>query len=762
MNLFGFKVREKADPDDRYREEGEQRIMEGYVFPWQRGVPLKQDANFNQLVNSLTGWVYVCASINSNTVAKIPLKLYVQRTPQNATKKLLVQTKQVDNATFKRLKANESLKLYTSRAISIDEVLDHPWLDLLVRPNPLFNRFTMWETTELFQEVTGNAYWYIVTNNLGTPVALWPVPSQQMKIVLGKQNIISGYVYDNGLYKVPFDYEEIVHFRFPSLKSMFYGMAPLTAVLDAHQFNLNVKTYENALLENMARPEGVLSTEEFLSDPEFERLRLRWQSQGGASKVGKVRILEKGLKYTPMSWTTREMNYVKGREITREEICGAYGIPISKVTANNVNRANAEAGESQYMTDAIEPRLRRIEEKINERIMPMYDPTLNLFVAYDNPVPADKAYRLTEIQSHLSTGYSDINEERRIDGKEEVPWGDGPFLSPMLSKYVPNAVNEDTTVEDLLPEPKKKPENNVDVEEEDEEEKMMRLAEKIAKLVKKKLYKKGGAGSGHFGHAGRPGEVGGSTPGEGGGSTETTPNVVVDTSKLSKPLKDYGLRESDLKSTFDVIGDESKLTISDDDEKVYIDCKWKSKGEDAGTFEGSYNKQTKAFYLSLFRLDESVQDKGSAKDILNTVESELAHKFGAEKSELYADISIGTYAWAREGYDFKSDKERNRAIAKFKRWTSSTLGALYYDDKISEEEYKSLSKEISSKMKEVKTAGDIATFNTGGLVYSKEEWGITNDDVKNKTKMHLGKAFMLDTSLGLGSSGWQGVKKLKE
>lgn len=98
---------------------------------------------------------------------------------------------------------------------------------------------------------------------------------------------------------------------------------------------------------------------------------------------------------------------------------------MSKLTTESVNLANAYVGEHQYMQDTIEPRLRRIEESINEKLMPMYDE--NLFIAYDPVVPSDKEFELKERTSNLLSYITTVNEEREKMGLEEVEWGKIPL-----------------------------------------------------------------------------------------------------------------------------------------------------------------------------------------------------------------------------------------------------------------------------------------------------------------------------------------------
>lgn len=100
------------------------------------------------------------------------------------------------------------------------------------------------------------------------------------------------------------------------------------------------------------------------------------------------------------------------------------------LSVENVNRANAETGEYSYMKNTILPRIRRAEQKINEKLLPMFDE--RLFCAFDNPVPEDKEHRLKEVEMHLKTGYSSPNLERQIDGLDEVEWGNEPLVPMTL------------------------------------------------------------------------------------------------------------------------------------------------------------------------------------------------------------------------------------------------------------------------------------------------------------------------------------------
>ena len=69
-----------------------------------------------------------------------------------------------------------------------------------------------------------------------------------------------------------------------------------------------------------------------------------------------------------------------------EDICNAFHVPIAYMTTN-VNMANLQAADRQHSRNAIHPRLQRRDEKLNEQLLPLYDPTGRLFVASEDPQP---------------------------------------------------------------------------------------------------------------------------------------------------------------------------------------------------------------------------------------------------------------------------------------------------------------------------------------------------------------------------------------
>jgi HK97 family phage portal protein len=433
MNIFGFEIN-KAPRRNSQSAKRETDLSKTKIPATLPSFSMQADNYlYQQYLQQYRSWVYVCANKNAGAVAKQQLKLYVSKPGHNT--KLLCPTRTVNKGLLKRLEQKNHLRKYiTASDYQVEEVLDHPFLDLLAKVNDWSNRYDMWTLTQLYLELTGNAYWYLPESkgNAGVPEQMFVLMSQYVKILTDPVKFIKGYEFRQGSSVVEFTNDEIIHFKFPNPSSNYYGFAPLSAIGLAVQLHGNMQTFELTLLKNNAAPEGILSTEKTLGSDEYERLKKQWYERySGYQKVGKTPLLEGGLTYQQLGMSQRDMLFPAGRKDLREEIVAAFGVPMSKVTTQNVNLANAEIGEEQYLNDTIQPRLTLIEEKLNEKLMYRYDE--NLFVAYDPVGIEDKQFALTTRESNLKNYVTTVNEERVAQGMDEVDWGAVPLAMPGIA-----------------------------------------------------------------------------------------------------------------------------------------------------------------------------------------------------------------------------------------------------------------------------------------------------------------------------------------
>ena len=412
------------------------------MWGYEKTMGKTQPHDFAQMVNNYQSWVYACVNRNAFSVAKTDLRLYKK-----------VMTKEGDD---------------------YEEILTHPFLELMASVNPFFNRFELWVLTTTFLELTGNAYWWMVRDQLGVPRALWNIPAHWMKIIPSKSEFIAGYVMQQpgSPDKVPFSIDDIIHFKYPSPFSLYYGCPPMFAAAYDVDINRELKAHGVSFLANAAQPAGVLYTDERLGDKEYKRLRDMWNMRHkGSANAGKIAVLEAGLKYEKTGSNLAELQFSDTSRNVRDAILAIFGVPASQLgLVEDVNRANAEANEYVYQNGTVLPKLKLIEEKLNEKMMPIYD--VNLVCEFDNPVPMDKEFRLREQAEHIRSGYSSIDDERIEDGKE-------PYATPETEMpLIPFS---------LMPagSPKPEPVDPYESEDDDSEEKSITLYETKAKRDRK-------------------------------------------------------------------------------------------------------------------------------------------------------------------------------------------------------------------------------------------------------------------------------------
>jgi hypothetical protein len=146
--------------------------------------------------------------------------------------------------------------------------------------------------------------------------------------------------------------------------------------------------------------------------------------RGGASRI---MVAEAGMKVQLLTQSLGDLAALADLRATKEDVANSFHVPLAFLTTET-NLANLQAAEHQHTAKAIGPRLRRRDEKLNEQLIPLYDPTGRLFLASEDPVPLNFENSLKELELKLQYGVYTINDVRATEGQPPVPWGDQPWL----------------------------------------------------------------------------------------------------------------------------------------------------------------------------------------------------------------------------------------------------------------------------------------------------------------------------------------------
>lgn len=288
-------------------------------------------------------------------------------------------------------------KAPSGRAEDRTEVTQHQALRVWQKPNDFFTQQLFTETFQQHLDLTGEAWWVIERDpRAPVPLGIWPVRPDRMVPVPDPQEYLSGYVYKSpDGEKVPLGVDEVIQLRMPNPIDPYRGMGPVQSILsdlDSTRFGAE---WNANFFRNSAEPGGVIEVDEELDDDEFRRLSMRWNEQHrGVNAAHRVAILEGGMKWVDRKFTMRDMQFVELRDVSREVIREAFGFPKPMLgTVEDVNRANAEAGELVFARWLLLPRLERIKQALNSMFLPMFGST-GMGVEFDyqaeNAMPEDR------------------------------------------------------------------------------------------------------------------------------------------------------------------------------------------------------------------------------------------------------------------------------------------------------------------------------------------------------------------------------------
>ena len=394
------------------------------------------------LINAYKNLVYSCATKNAYVMSRQKLHLYMVA-PKGYKSKTFpgfkIADKKYREMVIDRSPGNIKMQVLYSEDTEITEITDHPFLELFYRPNKEFTYTEFLQLSDLFMELNGNSYWQISKTVFGIPKSLHVLPSQYVTPVLGSAAYIKEYQYQSSKGIKKYSPSTIFHCRFPNPKNIAIGKSPLSACTDSVNLDTYALKYGSAIFKNMGALAGYFRTTENLSEASFNRVKKQLQTFKGYKNAGQTPLLDNGLEYIPISVSPQLLMDSLVTKKTDKDIARAFGVPISMIDVENVNKANAQTGSNVYEEQTIDPRLRLFSDKMNQKIIPLYEQSggIIIFCAFDNPAKEDNLFILKKQETFLKWGVQSPNEVRKEEGKPPRDGGDN-YLTPVNYMMVEN------------------------------------------------------------------------------------------------------------------------------------------------------------------------------------------------------------------------------------------------------------------------------------------------------------------------------------
>lgn len=326
------------------------------------------------------------------------------------------------------------------------ERVRHPVLELLnARPNEAMTPAVRKKLLEESVLLTGNAYDWIIRDPVSArPRELIPIPGQLVTVWMDEtfrpwydvSHPVTGEIM-----RLPA--EDVCHYKGPS-RNGFTGQSVLSYAADTIRAGLAAQEYNRSYYESGGYPSGVLSTESdlggYIQDESGrntgvtrkEALRRSWEKvHSGPQNAHRVAILDLGLKYTPLSISNRDSQFVEQQDITVQDIARFFSVPLYKLQSGKQSYNANEQNSIEYVQQAIQPRTTGNEEEQTWKLLTLSDRKSGLEIRYNLMaiLRGDSQSRAKYYETMWRIGAYSVNDILQLEDMPDVEGGDEHMAS---------------------------------------------------------------------------------------------------------------------------------------------------------------------------------------------------------------------------------------------------------------------------------------------------------------------------------------------
>ncbi len=312
---------------------------------------------------------------------------------------------------------------------SKSKATNHPLYFLLHdEPNPEMSSYTFREVLMTHLLLWGNAYAQIIRNGKGEVIALYPLMPDRMKVDRDEKGALY-YEYrmstedaptmQNGTVKLEsWDVLHIPGLGFDGL----VGYSPIAMAKNAIGMAIACEEYGAKFFANGAAPSGVLEHPGTLKDP--SRVRESWtQTFGGSSNANKVAVLEEGMKYTPISISPEQAQFLETRKFQINEIARIFRVPPHMVgDLEKSSFSNIEQQSLEFVKYTLDPWVSRWEQAMVRSLLSAEEKK-KYFIKFnvDGLLRGDYQSRMNGYAVARQNGWMSANDIRELENLDKIP-----------------------------------------------------------------------------------------------------------------------------------------------------------------------------------------------------------------------------------------------------------------------------------------------------------------------------------------------------
>ena len=338
--------------------------------------------------------VYACVRILSEAIAGLPLHMYRYKDEGGKEK-------------------------------AINHTLYHLLHD---EPNPEMTSFVFRETLMTHLLLWGNAYAQIIRNGKGEVIALYPLMPNRMEVNRDANGMLY-YVYQKTSDDAPtlegssviLSPSEVLHVPGLGFDGLV-GYSPIAMAKNAIGLSMAAEEYGAKFYANGAAPSGVLEHPGVLKDP--AKVRDSWNAAfGGSSNSHKVAVLEEGLKYTPISISPNEAQFLETRKFQIDEIARIFRVPPHMVgDLEKSSFSNIEQQSLEFVKYTLDPWVVRWEQSLSRALLSETEKKSYFFkFNLEGLLRGDYQSRMQGYSIGIQNGFMCPNDVRELENLDLIP-----------------------------------------------------------------------------------------------------------------------------------------------------------------------------------------------------------------------------------------------------------------------------------------------------------------------------------------------------
>lgn len=337
--------------------------------------------------------VYACVRILSESIASLPVHLYQYESEGNKEK-----------------------------------AVKHPLYRILHdEPNPEMTSFVFRETLMTHLLLWGNAYAQIIRNGKGEIIGLYPLMPNRMTVDRDKsgQIIYQYQMQDSDAHTgksgcVTLSPSEVLHVPGLGFDGLV-GYSPIAMAKNAIGLSIATEEYGAKFFANGATPGGILEFPGTVKNP--ESIRESWNKGFSGNNAHKVAILEEGMKYTPISISPEQAQFLETRKFQIDEIARIFRVPPHMVgDLEKSSFSNIEQQSLEFVKYTLEPWIIRWEQSLNRALLTEKEKP-DYFVKFnvDGLLRGDYQSRMNGYATARQNGWMSANDIRELECLDRIP-----------------------------------------------------------------------------------------------------------------------------------------------------------------------------------------------------------------------------------------------------------------------------------------------------------------------------------------------------